>query len=72
MKVKTFGAGSWKYGGTPGLQFFNRSNDVSLTGGALVQQRLYFEKDAFTPNEDGGVDHGVIKFKGWWNSHYLE
>ncbi len=60
--------GSWhEPSGTPELSYYNRNRDVTLEGGALVQQRLEYQK-IVTIGDQGEM----LQYSGYWHSHYLE
>ena len=62
------GAGSWhEPAGAPELSYYNMNRDVTLEGGALVQQKLEFRK-IVTVLEEGGM----LQYSGRWHSHFLE
>ena len=67
VTVQSFGAGAWQSTGPESLSWWNLHNDVTLEGGALVQQRLEYEYHIVGP--DGTVE---IKWTGPYHNHYLE
>ena len=66
MTHESLGHSLWRYTGSPGtLDYHTLGQDVNLTGGALVKQRLKFQWYDLLNNE----------FKtrgGTWNRHFLE
>ena len=53
--------------GTPELSYYNRNRDVTLEGGALVQQQLEYRKIIMV-----GDQGGMLNINGVWHSHFLE
>ena len=63
---ETIGASLWRYTGSPNnLDFHTLGQDVNLTGGALVKQRLRFQCYDLLGND-------WVAFSGRWNRHFLE
>ena len=66
MTHESLGHSLWRYTGSPGtLDYHTLGQDVNLTKGALVRQRLKFQWY-------NTLDEDFQSRKGNWNKHYLE